>query len=147
MKKISDVMTKNVQCLSPETNLRDLAAKMKEIDCGAIPICEEDRLIGMVTDRDIVLRTLASGRDPNSCTARDVMTSPIVFGFQDQDIGEAARIMEAKEIRRIAILNRNKRLVGIVSLGDIATRGANEEIAVELLERVSEHTKGARGAA
>jgi CBS-domain-containing membrane protein len=113
-------MTQNAQCLDPESSLRAVAAKMKEIDCGAVPICHNDRLVGMVTDRDMVTKALAEGRDPNSTRARDVMTSPIVYCFEDQDIGEAARVMEVRQIRRLVVLNKDKRLVGIVSLGDLS---------------------------
>jgi CBS domain-containing protein len=131
-------MTQNAQCLDPESSLRAVAAKMKEIDCGAVPICHNDRLVGMVTDRDMVTKALAEGRDPNSTRARDVMTSPIVYCFEDQDIGEAARVMEVRQIRRLVVLNKDKRLVGIVSLGDLSLRGGSEELPSEVLEKVSE---------
>ncbi|HEY8280299.1 MAG TPA: CBS domain-containing protein [Bdellovibrionota bacterium] len=138
MKILRDVMTQNAQCLDPESSLRAVAAKMKEIDCGAVPICHNDRLVGMVTDRDMVTKALAEGRDPNSTRARDVMTSPIVYCFEDQDIGEAARVMEVRQIRRLVVLNKDKRLVGIVSLGDLSLRGGSEELPSEVLEKVSE---------
>jgi CBS domain containing-hemolysin-like protein len=94
---------------------------MRELDVGALPICDNDRLAGMVTDRDIVLRGTADGRDPNSATVRDVMSEGIVYVFADQEVEEAARVMEQKQIRRLPVLNREKRMVGIVSLGDVAT--------------------------
>jgi CBS domain-containing protein len=136
MRTIKEVMTKNAQCLDPSSSLRDVALKMKELDAGSIPICENDRLVGMVTDRDIVLKTFANGQNPATATARDVMTSPIVYCFEDQDVGEAARMMEVKQIRRLVVLGRDKKLVGIVSLGDIAVRGS-EELSGEILQKVA----------
>jgi CBS domain-containing protein len=138
MKNLKEVMSANVQVVGPEATLHELAAKMQELDSGAIPVCDGDRLCGMVTDRDIVLKTFAAGRDPSTLCARDVMSSPIVYCFEDQDIGEAARIMEAKKIRRLVVLDKNKRLVGIVSLGDISLRSGSEDISYEILEKVSE---------
>ncbi len=137
MKSISEVMSKNVQVVAPDASLREVAMKMKELDAGAIPICDNGRLRGIVTDRDIVIKTLTNGIDIHSATARDVMSSPIVYCFEDDDIGEAARIMEVKQIRRIVVLSRDKQMVGIVSLGDIAVRG-HEELSGEILEKVSE---------
>lgn len=136
MKNAKDVMTPHVHCLGPESSLREIAAKMKEIDAGAIPICDKDRLVGMVTDRDIVVKTLGNDRDPDAVRAGDIMTSPIVYCFEDQDLEEIARIMEVKQIRRIVVLNRDKRLAGIISLGDISLKGGNE-VSEELLENVS----------
>lgn len=145
MKQLKEIMSTNVVCLSPDTSVRDIAIKMKELDCGSIPVCDNDRLVGMVTDRDIVIKTLAGSTDPMSARARDVMTSPITYCYEDQDIGEAARIMEVKQIRRLVVLNREKRLVGIVSLGDLSLRSGNEELIQEILEKVS--TPGAAKAA
>jgi predicted transcriptional regulator len=113
-------MTAHPRCVSPDNNLVEAAGLMREMDVGALPICDNDRLAGMVTDRDIVLRGTADGRDPNSATVRDVMSPGIFYVFADQDVEEAARIMEEKQIRRLPVLNREKRLVGIVSLGDVA---------------------------
>ena len=138
MKLLKEVMSKNVTCLGPEVDLSKVAHKMKEIDAGSIPICENDRIIGMVTDRDIVLKTLGSGSDPNSAQARSVMSSPIVYCYEDQDIGEASRVMEVKQIRRLVVLNREKKLVGIVSLGDLYLRGNNDALGKETLGKISE---------
>lgn len=137
MKQLKDVMTPKVQVIHPGASLKDVANKMKELDCGAIPVCEQDRLVGMVTDRDIVIRGLAEEKDFNSVCARDVMSSPIIYFFEDQNVDEAARLMEVKQIRRLVVLNRNKRMVGIVSLGDVAVQTGNEELSGEILEKVS----------
>jgi CBS domain-containing protein len=138
MKKLKEVMSKNVKCVSPETGLREIARKMKELDIGSVPICENDRLVGIVTDRDIVMKTLANDLDPNKASAREVMTSPVVYCFEDHDIGEASRLMEVKQIRRLIVLTRDKKLAGIVSLGDLSVRGGSEELAGETLEKISE---------
>lgn len=140
MKKLKDIMSANVQCLSPDMTLQQFATKMKELDCGAIPVCESDRLVGMVTDRDIIVKALATGMDLNTATAREVMTSPVIYCFDDQDMDDAARLMEVQKVRRLIVLDRAKKLVGIVSLGDVSVRGGGEDIAFEILRSVSEHT-------
>lgn len=139
MKKVETVMSRDVQCMAPNDTVSALARRMRELNVGALPVCDNGRLAGMVTDRDIVLKALANGRDPRSVTAREVMSSPIVFCFDDQEIDECARIMEARQVRRLVVLNRDKQLVGIVSLSDLAVRGGSEEISAEVLEKVSKH--------
>jgi predicted transcriptional regulator len=114
-------MTAHPRCIAPDNTLVEAAGLMRELDVGALPICDNDRLAGMVTDRDIVLRGTADGKDPNEATVRDVMSPGIIYVFADQDVEEVARVMEEKQIRRLPVLNREKRLVGMVSLGDIAT--------------------------
>jgi CBS domain-containing protein len=118
--KVSEIMTTNVECVSPETGIPELAQKMKTLDVGFLAICENDRLAGTVTDRDIVLRCIAGGRDLSSCTARDIMTHDIVWCSEDDSIKDVASKMREKEVRRMLILNKDKRLVGVVSLGDIS---------------------------
>ena len=138
MKQLKEVMTQDIQVIHPNASLKEVAIKMKELNCGAMPVCENDKLLGMVTDRDIVIRTLADNRDPNTTYAKEVMSSPIIYFFEDQEIDEAARLMEVKKIRRLVILNRKKRLVGIVSLGDLAVRTGSGELSGEILGKVSE---------
>jgi CBS domain-containing protein len=135
--QVREVMTRGVECIAPETTLQEAAAKMRELDTGCLPVCENNRLAGMVTDRDIVIRAIAEGRDPRTCTARDVMTREIVCCFEDDDIEEAARLMKDRQIRRLMVLNRNKRLAGIVSLGDLAVDTGDDQFSGEILERVS----------
>src|SRR5262245_56067255 len=118
--KVFDVMTQGVECIRPEATLREAADKMKALDIGPLPVCENDRLVGMLTDRDITVRATAAGVPPGLGQVRDVMTPDIVYCFEDQDIVEAAQLMEQNQIRRLVVLNRDKRLVGIVSLGDLA---------------------------
>jgi CBS domain-containing protein len=119
--KVHEIMTAHPRCIAPDNNLVEAAGLMRELDVGALPICDGDRLAGMVTDRDIVLRGTADGRDPNSTLVRDVMSVGVLYVFADQSVEEAARVMEEKQVRRLPVINRERRLVGIVSLGDVAT--------------------------
>lgn len=119
--KIHEIMSAHARCIGPDNTLVEAAGLMRQLDVGALPVCEADRLAGMVTDRDIVLRGVAEGRDPHDAPVRDVMSPGIVYVFADQDVEEVARLMEDRQIRRLPVLNRQKRLVGIVSLGDVAT--------------------------
>ena len=136
--KLQEVMTRNVECIPPQTSLTQAAQKMNALDVGSLPVCDNDRLTGIITDRDIAIRAVAEGRDPNQTTARECMTSQLIYCFEDEDVSEAARIMEVRQIRRLPVLSRNKRLVGMVSLGDIATRVQDDRLSGEVLEKVSE---------
>jgi CBS domain-containing protein len=118
--KIREIMTTNVECVSPGTGVQELAEKMKALDVGFVPICENDRLAGTVTDRDIVVRGLAGGQNINTIKAKDIMTKDVIWCFEDQDIKDVAKRMRDKDVRRMLILNQNKRLVGVVSIGDIS---------------------------
>lgn len=136
--KISEILTPNPQCVIPETTLTHAADKMRTLNVGMLPICDNDRLIGSVTDRDITVRGVAAGLDPNLATVREVMTPDIVYCFEDESIQDAAAVMEQRQIRRLPVLSRSKRLVGILSLGDLAVRTQRDKLAGEVLERVSE---------
>jgi CBS domain-containing protein len=118
--KVREIMTTNVECVPPDAGILDLANKMKTLDVGFLPICENDRIAGTVTDRDIVVRCLAGGKDVDTCKANDIMTEDVFWCYEDQDVKEAAAQMSEKNVRRLLILNRDKRLVGVVSIGDIA---------------------------
>ena len=118
--KVREIMTTNVECLGPMTNAIELSHRMKTLDVGFLPICENDRLIGTVTDRDIVIRGIAEGRDIKTCTAREIMTQEVFWCFEDDDVKDVTEKMSDKEVRRMLILNEDKRLVGVVSLGDIS---------------------------
>jgi len=136
--QVKDVMTSNVEVVHPDTTLQDAAKKMKDLDVGSLPVCDGQRLLGTVTDRDITVRAVAEGRNPTTTPVRESMTSGIVYCFEDQDVREAAKLMKEKQIRRLPILNRDKRLVGIVSLGDLAVDTGNEKMAGQTLSGVSE---------
>src|SRR5687768_819517 len=136
--QLKDVMTRDVEVIQPDATLQQAAEKMEELDVGPLPVCDGNRLVGMLTDRDITVRATSMGQDPNATRVRDVMTRDVVYCFEDQDVREAARVMEAKQIRRLVVLDQDKRLVGIVSLGDLAVDTGDERLSGEILERVSE---------
>lgn len=142
--QLKEVMTSGVEVVSPEASIREAAEKMSHLDIGPLPVCDGDRLVGMLTDRDITVRAVAEGRDPVTTLVREVMTPDIVYGFDDQDVQDAARLMEQYQIRRLPVLNHSKRLVGIVSLGDLAVSPGNQPLASEVLEQVSEPGKSGR---
>lgn len=110
---------------------------MRQLDVGALPVCEEDRIVGIITDRDIAVRAVADGRDPNNTLVRDVMTKNVAFALADQEVEEAARLMQQREIRRLPVLNRSKRLVGVLALADIAM-SSNPAFSGMTLREVSE---------
>jgi len=136
--QVREAMHKGVEWMAPTTSLAELAQTMRKHDVGAIPIGENDRLIGMVTDRDIVVKGLANGKDASSLTARDVMTEGIVYCRANEELGDALRIMEDKKIRRLPVLDENKRMIGMLSLGDVSS-AASHELAGELAAAVSTH--------
>jgi CBS domain-containing protein len=136
--QLREVMTSNPVVLDPETTLREAAQKMRELDSGVMPIGENDRLVGMLTDRDITVRATADGKDPNTTPVRDVMSSEVIYCFEDDDLDAAARKMEEHQIRRLIVLNRDKRLVGIASLGDLAVHAPSDRLPGEVTEAVSE---------
>src|SRR5215831_2963867 len=120
--KVREVMSKEVQVASPDDTIEKAAALMAQADCGVLPVGENDRLVGMITDRDITLRAVAKGQPPDRCKVRDVMSSGIKYVFDDQTTNAAAKSMSDLQIHRLPVLNRQKRLVGIVSLGDLGWR-------------------------
>lgn len=130
-------MTPHARCVAPDNTLVEVAGLMRQLDIGAIPVLENDLLAGMVTDRDIVVRGVADGRDPNTAQVRDVMSNGIVSIFADQSVEEAVRLMEQKQIRRLPVLSREHRLLGIVALGDIAV-ASNPAFSGMALREVSE---------
>jgi CBS domain-containing protein len=136
--RVSEVMTRGAECTSPDSTLQAVAERMKWLDVGSLPVCDNDRLVGMITDRDITVRSVSDGHDPQKDHVRDAMTLGVRYCFEDQDVTEAARLMRDKQIRRLPVLNRNKRLVGIVSLGDLALETSDEQLAGRALEGISE---------
>src|SRR5262245_43991817 len=124
--KVKDVMTTSVETVAPSSSIQAAAERMKTLDVGPLPVCENDRLVGMVTDRDITTRAVAQGFGGSAGSVRDVMTPDVVYCFEDQEVAEAARLMKKHQIRRLVVLNQDKRLVGIVSLGDLAVDAGDE---------------------
>jgi CBS domain-containing protein len=142
--QIKEVMTRGVEVIRPEDTLQEAARKMKTIDVGPLPVCDGERLVGMITDRDIIVRATAEGRDPKTTPVKEAMTPGIVYVYEDQDLEEAARVMKDRQLRRLVVLDRNKKLVGILSLGDIAADTKDEELSGEVLEKISEPSEPAR---
>ena len=139
--QIREIMTREVDVIPPDASIRDAAAKMKALDVGAIPVCDGQKLAGLVTDRDITVRAVAEGRDPSEVRVAEVMSSDIAYCFEDDTVEQAAKLMESKQIRRLPILDRNKQLAGIISLGDISVRAEGsrqKDLAGEALEEISE---------
>jgi CBS domain-containing protein len=136
--KIDQIMTRNVECADPTLPIAKAAEKMRDLDIGFLPICEKDRLIGAVTDRDITVRSVAQGRDPRLTPVSEVMTQQIFHCYEDEDVEHVARYMQEKEVRRLVILNRREGLVGVVSLGDIAKASGEEQLAGKTLGEITE---------
>jgi CBS domain-containing protein len=136
--KIHEIMTKTVECIPPTMTIGKAAQKMRDLNLGFLPICENDRLIGAVTDRDITVRSVAQGRDPRLTPVREVMTQDIFYSYDDEDVERVAQHMRGTEVRRMVILNREKRLVGVVSLGDIARAPGEKQLAGETLGEIAE---------
>ncbi|ESX70044.1 MULTISPECIES: CBS domain-containing protein [unclassified Mesorhizobium] len=134
--KVGNCMTKDVEIASPQQTLRDAAEMMGRLDAGAMPVGENDRLVGMITDRDIAIRGVAQGKTPDA-KVREVMSTEVRYCFDDEDAEDVLRNMADLKVRRLPVLNRDKRLVGIVSLGDLAT---NSETATagEALSGISQ---------
>jgi CBS domain-containing protein len=136
MMKISEVMTTDVQTVSADQTAREAASFMLRADAGSIPVCEGDKVIGMITDRDIAVRGVAEGRGPDT-PVRELMSDGIVCAREDDDVDEVAQRMSTEQVRRLPVLDANDRLCGIVSLGDLARESTGEE-AHEALEGVSQ---------
>ncbi|MFM2041873.1 MAG: hypothetical protein RLY86_449 [Pseudomonadota bacterium] len=135
--KIRDIMTRDVELVSPDTPLQEAARLMRDADTGFLPVGADDRLVGTVTDRDITVRCVAEGADPARATVRDAMTDELVYVFDDQDGAEAAQIMADRHIRRLPVINRDKRLVGVLSLGDVAARSDDDDVAALTQEEIA----------
>lgn len=137
--QLREVMTYDVQLADPAMALRDAAILMRDGDFGILPVGENDRLVGTITDRDITVRAVAQGMNPNEATVRDAMSDGVRYCFEDQTTEEAAEVMSSVQIRRLPVLDRDKRLVGIVAIGDLATRASDEETVAEAVGGISEH--------
>ena len=134
--KISELMTPNVETVSPDQTAREAAGFMLRAEAGSIPVCEGDKVIGMITDRDIAVRGVAEGRGPDTLV-RDLMSDGIICAHEDDNVDEVARRMSDEQVRRLPVLDSNDRLVGIVSLGDLARETGGEQ-GHEALEGVSQ---------
>jgi CBS domain-containing protein len=136
--RVKEVMTPEVEFVDADSTLQEAATKMKSRDIGPLPVCSKGWVVGMVTDRDITVRATAEGEDPKVIRVRDIMTPEVVACFEDQLVTEAAQLMQERQVRRLVILNRDKQLVGIVSLGDLAVQTGDDQLAGQTLGQVSE---------
>ena len=120
--RVSEAMTRDVRVATPGQSIRDVAKMMAEIDAGVLPVGENDRLIGMITDRDLAIRAVAQGKGPDTPVREVMSTEQVLYCFDDEDLDHVAKNMSDEQVRRLPVVNREKRLVGIVSLGDLANR-------------------------
>lgn len=135
--QVKDVMSRDVKLTNPNDSLQEAAIAMRDGDFGALPVGENDRLVGMLTDRDITVRAVAEGKAPSSTRVREAMSEGIDYCFEDDDVEEAAKVMSKRQIRRLPVLNRDKRLVGILALADLAVESKGVKPAAEALSDVS----------
>jgi CBS domain-containing protein len=134
--KIKDIMSKDVQIVSPDTLLHDVAKKMQQRDCGSILVGKDDRLMGVITDRDLALRCVAQSHHPAQTTAEQVMTKQILYCRDTDDTETVALDMTKNKVRRLPVLDKDKRLVGIVSLGDLAVNSTDHNICGKALGHI-----------
>ena len=137
--RIVDVMTRNPQPVSPDATLQDAARLMDDLNVGALPVCEGNRLVGILTVRDIVVRSTSAGHDPKATKVAEAMTTEVHACFLDTSVHEAMGMMESLQIRRVPVLDGDRRLVGIVSLGDLATEQPAD--AADTLEKISQPSR------
>ena len=136
MQKLKDLMSRDVKVISPDMSIQEAAREMRDGDFGMMPVGENDRMIGTISDRDIAIRAVAEGKDAGT-KVRDVMSEGIVWAFEDDSVEEAAKIMSKRQVRRLPVVNRDKRLVGIVALGDFAVESSEIRPAAEALSEIS----------
>jgi CBS domain-containing protein len=135
---VSEIMTTDFEMIDSTDSLREAARKMKSLNVGLLPVQEGTMLIGLITDRDIVVRGLAEGRDADATQVRDIVSSEVVYCFEDDGIEDAIRLMEENKVRRLIVVDHDRVPVGVLSLGDIAVKAGLEQLSGEALERISE---------
>ena len=136
MTMVRELMTRGVRTLSPNDNMLFAAQAMAELDVGSIPVCDGQRLVGVVTDRDLTIRGMAQDRSPQQTKLTDVMSADVQWCYEEQSVEEAAQLMRDAQIRRLPIVDHDRKLVGVVSLGDLAVKGDEQE-ASETLKDIS----------
>ncbi len=136
MQQLKDLMSRDVKVISPEMSIKDAARKMRDGDFGMMPVGEDDRMIGTISDRDIAVRAVAEGKDAGT-RVREVMTEGIAWVYEDESVEQAARIMSERQVRRLPVVDRDKRLVGIVALGDFAVESSELQPAAQALSEIS----------
>jgi CBS domain-containing protein len=134
--KARDVMTSSVETVEPQATIDEIARRMRDCDCGCVLVQENDHLVGVVTDRDITVRSVAESLDPLLTTARHVMSEGVLYCFEDEDAEHVCRNMGENAVRRLPVLNHDKRLVGIISLGDLSIAANTKTTAGETMEKI-----------
>ena len=136
--KVKEIMTRDIDVVSPETTLRDAAERMSSLDVGVLPVCDKDRLVGVITDRDITVRATADGLDPFATQVGEVMSKDeLITCFEDEEVESATRMMRDKQVRRLPVIAEDRRLVGILTLGDVAVDRGDPGEAAETLKEIS----------
>lgn len=135
--KIKEMMTSNVEVIQTNSTVQEAAAKMRGLNVGAIPVVDGKEVVGMITDRDIIIRSIAAGQDPNNTPVKDVMTARFVYCFEEQDVDEAAKLMSENQIRRLPVVDKQNQLVGIISLGDFSVGAKDNKDPGKVLEDIS----------
>jgi CBS domain-containing protein len=141
---VRDVMTRGVETASPDTSIAEVARRMRDLDVGSLPVTDGNRLLGIVTDRDLSVRATAASKDPNSTHVREVMSPELAWVFDDEPADAAARVMRERQIRRLPVLDRSDRLVGVVALADLATDLGDDKLKGATLEEISQPSGPAR---
>ncbi|MCE5186058.1 MAG: CBS domain-containing protein [Planctomycetaceae bacterium] len=136
--RVREIMSTHVQQIRSDASVSEAADTMRNFDVGILPVLEGNKVVGILTDRDIVIRAVAAGLDPEETTVRDVMTSDVLGCSFDDDVETVAQIMEDNQVRRLVVLNDQQLVVGIVSLGDLAVKSRDERLSYEVLEKVCE---------
>jgi CBS domain-containing protein len=136
--EVKEIMSSEVEVIHSNVPVKAAAEKMKALDVGVLPVRDGDRLIGMLTDRDIVVRAVAGGMDASKTKVENIVTPDVIYCFEDQDVGEAAKLMQEKQVRRLIVLNRDKRLAGILSVGDLATQTGSDRLTSDTVKHVSQ---------
>ena len=136
MQQLKDLMSRDVKVISPDMTIGEAAKEMRDGDFGMMPVGENDRMIGTISDRDIAIRAVAEGKDAGT-KVRDVMTAGIAWAYEDDSVEQATTIMSKRQVRRLPVVNREKRLVGIVALGDFAVESSEIKPAAQALAEIS----------
>lgn len=137
--RVREIMHPNAKVINFAHTVEEAARLMEQEDCGSIPVEKDDKMIGMLTDRDIAIRVVAHGKDPRKTKVQEVMSEGINYCYDDDDIADVSRKMAGRQHRRLPVVDRNKRLVGMLSLGDIANKGQDAKITHDTLSKIAHH--------
>ncbi len=135
--QVKEIMTRDVEMINSDAGLPEVARRMKQLEVGALPIWEDEELVGIITDRDIVVRAIAEGKDTLNTPVSEIMTSEVFYCLENDDLYEAAKIMEEESIHRLLVLNNDGEPIGFVSLADFSVKCHNEHLVCEVLEQIS----------